>query len=295
MASNPAEVSDCSPSLQALSGLGWTSTMRPSAPAATRDTRQGRNQVAMAGGVAGVGDDGQVRDLLEQRNGGYVEGVARGCFKGANAALAENDVGVAVIENNLRRAQQIGHRGHHAALQQDGTARTRRGFKQRVVLHVARADLQDVGILGNQRNVVFGHDFGDDGQAGFCARAGEHLEAFEAMTLKCIRRAAGLEGAAAQDAGAGAAHMMGGGHELELGLNRAGASHGDELVAADFKIEHRHHSLLALRTFENIGCLGKSFLPTFAHSAASIPGKRQTTLRSMAHASTQRWRCMHHV
>ena len=39
-------------------------------------------------------------------------------------------------------------------------------FQQREVLHVARADLQDVGILGHELDVTIRHDFGDDRQAG---------------------------------------------------------------------------------------------------------------------------------
>ncbi len=69
------------------------------------------------------------------------------------------------------------------------------------------------------------------------------------MPLKCVGGAAGLEGASAKNAGACAANMVGDGNELKLGLNRAGASHGDELIAADFQIEHRHDGLLAPRTF----------------------------------------------
>ena len=108
-------------------------------------------------------------------------------------------------------------------------------------------------------------------------RAGQHLQAFQAMSLKCVRRTARLEGAAAEDAGAGAAHMVGRGHQLELGFNRAGASHGDELVAADLQIEHRDHRLLAPVALQNIGCFGKSFLPIFAHRVRSVLGKLQAT------------------
>src|ERR1035441_388135 len=65
------------------------------------DAGKCRNKLAMARRMAGVGDDGEVRDLLEQRNGGHIECVARCRFKGADAALAENDVRVAVVQDQL--------------------------------------------------------------------------------------------------------------------------------------------------------------------------------------------------
>ena len=68
------------------------------------NTRQCRHQFAMPGCVAWIGNDGKVRNLLEQRNGGRIESVPRGGFKSADAALAKDHVGVAVIEDALCRA-----------------------------------------------------------------------------------------------------------------------------------------------------------------------------------------------
>ena len=65
------------------------------------DPRQRRNQFAMPGRVAGIGDHRQVRNLLEQRDSSGIEGIAHRGFKGADAALAQNDVGVAVAPESL--------------------------------------------------------------------------------------------------------------------------------------------------------------------------------------------------
>src|SRR5208283_2244809 len=100
-----------------------------------------------------------------------------------------------------------------------------------------------------------------------------------AESVKSVRGSAGLEGASAQNARAAAANVLGGGQELPLGLNRARPSHGDELVPADNKVAHRHMRALAPRTClspdlkidQDIGRLGKSFRPGFAHSARSYP------------------------
>ena len=191
---------------------------------------EGRHKLAMTCGMARVGDDGKMRNLLEQRDGADVERVAGGGFKSADAALAEHDVGIAVGENALRRAQKVGDGRDHAAFQQDRPAGAPCSFKQRVVLHIAGADLQDVGVLGDHGDVVFRHHLGDDGEAGLLTGARQQLEALKTEALKCIRRTARLEGSSAKNAGARTAHMIGGGHELQLGFNRARPSHGDELV-----------------------------------------------------------------
>ena len=45
--------------------------------------------------------------------------------------------------------------------------------QQRVVLHVPGADLEDVGVLGDDVDLARLHDLGDDRQAGPLARLGE--------------------------------------------------------------------------------------------------------------------------
>ena len=85
-----------------------------------------------------------------------------------------------------------------AALQQDRLARLAHGLEQRVVLHVARADLQHVGVLGDHRDVLGGHHLGDDRQAGLGARGGEHLQALLLVPLEAVGAGARLERTAAK-------------------------------------------------------------------------------------------------
>ena len=44
------------------------------------------------------------------------------------------------------------------------TVRFAQRFQQREVLHVARADLQNIGILRHQLDVAIAHHFGDDSE-----------------------------------------------------------------------------------------------------------------------------------
>ena len=81
------------------------------------------DQVAAAGGVAGVDDHRQVRQLLEHRHRHQVEREPVGGLERADAALAQDHVAVALLEHVLGGHQQLLERGAQAALDQHGHAR----------------------------------------------------------------------------------------------------------------------------------------------------------------------------
>ena len=56
---------------------------------------QRRHHVAAACGVARVGDDRQVRQLLEHRDGRNIESISQISVKRADAALTQNDIMIA--------------------------------------------------------------------------------------------------------------------------------------------------------------------------------------------------------
>jgi hypothetical protein len=59
---------------------------------------------------------------------------------------------------------------------------------------------------------ILREQFGDDGEAGFLARLGQHFQAAFAQALEFVGRRARFEGSAAQDGGAGLLDGAGGGH-----------------------------------------------------------------------------------
>ena len=87
-----------------------------------------------------------MRELFEQRHDADVEHVPSRGVEGANASLAEDDVLVTRQQHVLGGEQPLFHGGGEPALEQDWFS-GRTGFAQeRKVLHVARADLQHVGV-----------------------------------------------------------------------------------------------------------------------------------------------------
>ena len=64
--------------------------------------------------------------------------------------------------------------------------------QQRVVLHVARADLDHVGDLEHRLEVARVHQLGDDRQAGLLLRLGEQAQALVAEALEAYGEVRGL-------------------------------------------------------------------------------------------------------
>src|SRR5215207_679517 len=131
-----------------------------------RRQRQRLYQRALARRVARVDHDRQVRQLAQHRHGHQVEREAVARLVGADAALAEHHLLVALLEDVLRRHQQFLERRRQAALQQHRLARAAHLGEQRVVLHVARAELHHVGHLEHGLEVPYVQQLGHDRQAG---------------------------------------------------------------------------------------------------------------------------------
>ena len=243
----------CGPSQIASSGCGCTSTMIPSAPAAAAASDSGVDEVAAAGGVARVDDHRQVRELLQHRHRGEVEREAVGGLEGADPALAQQHVRVALLEHVLGRHQQLLERRGQPALDQHRLAGAADLGQQRVVLHVAGADLDDVGDLDHGLEVARVHQLGDDRQAGLRLGLLEQPQALLAEALERVRRGARLVGAAAEQRGAGGRHGAGGGERLVARLDRARPGDEREVLTADLSsldVDHRSLAVADLRRGE---------------------------------------------
>jgi hypothetical protein len=119
----------------------------------------GRDLVAPARAMARVGQDGQVTELLHHGNGRDVERIARVALERANPALAQHDIHVAAGQDVLGGQQPLFNRGRDAALQENRRARATEFSQQGKVLHVARANLQDMRVLLNQLELADVHHF----------------------------------------------------------------------------------------------------------------------------------------
>ncbi len=103
--------------------------------------------MALAGAVAGVNEDGEMAALLHRGNDGEIESIARKIGEGADAAFAEHDVVVAFAHYIFGGHQEFIESGGHAAFEEHGLFGAAGAFEQREILHVARADLNHVGVF----------------------------------------------------------------------------------------------------------------------------------------------------
>src|ERR1700694_1259335 len=78
-----------------------------------------------------------------------------------------------------------------------------RAFEQGKILHVARADLDDVGVFFDEVEAFVVDGFGDDAEAKLFADLHENFQAGFAETLEAVRGSAGLVSAAAKEPRAG--------------------------------------------------------------------------------------------
>ena len=139
--------------------------MTPSAPTATPPIASGLTSQRLPGGMRRVDDHRQVGQVVDERHGGQVERVAGVRLERADAALAQDDVRVARADDVLGGHQPLLDRGAVAALEHDRAGDPADVAQQRVVLHVAGADLEDVGVLGDDVDLVRLHHLGDHRQA----------------------------------------------------------------------------------------------------------------------------------
>src|ERR1051326_2844691 len=177
-----------------------------------------------------------MRDASDRRNRREIERVARVLRKRANAALAEHDLVVSFGHHVLGGEQPLVERRREPAFQQDGDARFAGASQQGKVLHVARADLDDVAVAFDEIDARFVECFSDDLQAVSFADVGEYFESFFAETLESVRRRSWLERAATKETSAAATHCFGDSERLRATLDRAPAGDDREIVAADGRV-----------------------------------------------------------
>ena len=189
------------------------------------------DQGAIPGAVRRVDDDRQVRLQPQDRHGREVERVARGGLEGADAALAEDHVRVARREDVLGGHEPLLDRRREAALQEHRVAALADGLEQHEVLHVPRADLEDVDVLVEHLDVRGSVTSLTTGRPVSSRASARSSRAGKPRPWNEYGRRARLEGAAAEDARALALDPAGRREELLARLDRARPGHDRELAA----------------------------------------------------------------
>ena len=183
--------------------------------------------------------------LVQHRHGGQVERVAGIGLEGTDAALTEDDTCIAAGHDILRAHQKLLQCAGKAALEEDRLVEPSKLRQKVEVLHIARADLNDVHVLEKIEGID-AHDLGDDGKPRLLPCDLQKLEPLCLEPLKGVRRGARLESAAAQKICACALDFPCDGDDLLLAFDRARPCDRAEVPAADFDVSDLDHSVLGV-------------------------------------------------
>src|SRR2546421_2303235 len=122
-------------------------------------------------------------------------------IEAAYAALTKDDVWIACCHNVFGCQEPLVNRGRESAFEHDGTvlAMASGGEQKGKILHVAAADLQNIGILRYRLNHFRLHHFRNHRQTGTFAGFREQVKTFEAKSLKLVGRSTWLKRATTQN------------------------------------------------------------------------------------------------
>ena len=204
-----------------------------------RGSGERENFVALAGAVGRIDENGEVAAFFHGGDDGEIESVAGKIGEGADAAFAEHDVIVAFGEDVFGGHEEFVESGGHAALEENGGLGAASAFEEREILHVAGADLNDVGVFLDEVEGFVVDGFGDDTEAIFFANHGEDFEAGEAQPLEGVGRGARFVGAAAEEFDAGGLELFSNGEALLFGFDSAGTGDHGDMLAADEDVAGR--------------------------------------------------------
>ena len=126
-----------------------------------------------------------MRELFDNRNCRNVEGVSGVGLIGADSALAHNNLVVAACHDVLGTHQPFLNRRAQSALKQNRLVGLAELLEQVKVLHISRADLDNVYVL-EHINVLCAHNLGDDGQSGLLPRDFQQVKSLGLQALKGV-------------------------------------------------------------------------------------------------------------
>ena len=195
--------------------------------------------------VGRVDDDGQVAEHFNQRNSGDIQIIADQLLKGTDAALAQDNIGIAACEDVLGSHEELLHGGGQTALEEDRLVAAAQFLEQHEVLHIAGTKLDDIHIR-EQVEMLFAHDLGDDRQTGLTLCLEQQLETLGLQTLERVRGGTRLECAAAQEGCTGSLDALGTLDDLCFVLDRARTCHNIEVAGADLAARNLDDRVLGM-------------------------------------------------
>src|SRR5467141_4820145 len=109
-----------------------------------------KDEIVPASAVAWIDDNRQMGELLHSGDHVEIEGVACVFDERPDSPLAEADLIVSARQDVLGAHEELVERGGEISLQEYRLSNERKFSKELGVLHVPGADLQNIGVLGDE-------------------------------------------------------------------------------------------------------------------------------------------------
>ena len=161
--------------------------MTPSAPAASAARSHRGDLIPGPGAVTRISDNGQMRLRMNRWHGRQIKHIPCRRVEGSHATLAQNHLAVALGEDVFGRQEQVADRGREPPLEEHRHVQLADALEQRIVLHVPRANLNAVGVLGDEMCAFFIHRLGHDREPRLLLGLSQQFESAFAESLKRIR------------------------------------------------------------------------------------------------------------
>src|SRR6201992_185137 len=213
--------------------VGMNLDQQPITPCGDCGAGHGRDLVAAANTVRGIGKHRKMRELLDDRDGGDVHGIAGIGFESANASLAKHHIVITAGQDVLRRKQQLFQGRCNAALEQHRLAHQANLAQQIEVLHIARTHLENVNVGKHEIDLRNFHDLADNQQSRSIPHFPEQLETLQSEALERVGRASWLESSSPQKGSPCGLNLIGHRKYLLARFHRARSRHHNNLIAAD--------------------------------------------------------------
>src|SRR5208283_6068411 len=154
-----------------------------------------------------------------------------GSLECADSAFAEDHARVVVAQYVFRSVKELLYGAHEAAFQKYWFVGFAHSVEQCKILHIPRADLQHVRVLGHQRDLFRSRDFRYYCKARHVPGLRQELQAFFSHALEAVRGGPGLESASSESGCPCFFHRQGRLDQLVFAFNRAGTGYDDDLLA----------------------------------------------------------------
>src|SRR6516164_1462191 len=190
-------------------------------------------EVGTSAPLAGIDNDWEMRFIFGNCDSRQIQCVTCVSFKSPNAALAQQNVWIALRKNIFGGQEPFFDPFAHTALQQDWFSASGTFDQELEILGISSAYLQKICRIADVLDIPLAQHLRDDLQPGFFLRELEQPQPLATQALKFVGRSSWFVSASPQNSCAFGFHGSCGVHELFFGFDAARACHHDKVVPSD--------------------------------------------------------------